>query len=194
MRLCRILVILGLAAALSLPAAAAADERKQHIGLHDMTCTSIMAMGKGLSSNASMQLELVDRDNGGTLAGQTVRTSAKGEFRVKLPARLNEVLSIRLTVSRPDGTTVGYADHRMAKGAPMCNLPFTGPARTASLLLAGAALGLGLLLLAVAARRDRTLARVQALTANRVSPGRSAAGRPAPARPAGTPRRRRRRR
>ena len=164
MRLCRIVAILGLAAALSLPAAASAAESKQHIGLHDMTCTSIMAMGKGLSKNTALQLHLVNRANGGTLAGQTVRTSAKGEFMVKLPARLNKVLSIRLTVSRTDGTKVGFADHVMAKGAAMCNLPFTGPSRTAGLLLAGtAALGLGLVLVAAAARRDRTLARVQAL-------------------------------
>jgi hypothetical protein len=168
MRLCRILAILGLAAALSLPTAASADEHKQHIGLHDMTCTSIMAMGKGLSKNASMQLRLVDRDTGGTLAGQTVRTSAKGEFMVKLPARLNKVLSIRLTVSRSDGSKVGFADHVMAKGAAMCNLPFTGP-RTGPLLLAGTAvLGLGLLLVTVATRRERALARLDALTADRI--------------------------
>jgi hypothetical protein len=168
MRLCRILAILGLAAALSLPTAASADNHKQHIGLHDMTCTSIMAMGKGLSKNASMQLRLVDRDTGGTLAGQTVRTSAKGEFMVKLPARLNQVLSIRLTVSGSDGSKIGLADHVMAKGAAMCKLPFTGP-RTPTLLLAGTAvLGLGLLLVTVATRRERTLARVGALTAQRI--------------------------
>ena len=162
MRLCRILAILGLAAALSLPTAASADEQKQHIGLHDMTCTSIMAMGKGLSRNATMQLRLVNRDDGSTLAGQTVRTSAKGEFMVKLPARLNQVLSIRLTVSRPDGSKVAFADHVMAKGAPMCDLPFTGPSRTTALLLTGsAAIALGLVLLASAAGYERVLARVR---------------------------------
>jgi hypothetical protein len=125
MRLRRIVAVLGLAAALSLPAAASA-ESKRHIGVHDMTCTSIMAMGKGLAPNAAMQLTLTNRDNGTTLAGQTVRTSAEGEFMARLPARLNKVLSIRLTVSRPDGSTVAFADHVMAKGAAMCNLPFTG--------------------------------------------------------------------
>jgi hypothetical protein len=168
MRLCRILAILGLAAALSLPAAASADEHKQHIGLHDMTCTSIMAMGKGLSKNTPMELTLVNRDNGSSLAGQSVRTSAKGEFMVKLPARLNQVLSIRLTVSRADGTKVGFADHVMAKGAPMCNLPFTGPSPTAWLLVAGTtALGLGLVVVAVVTRRERILARVAALESAR---------------------------
>ena len=168
MRLRRIVAILGLAAALSLPAAASAAESKRHIGLHDMTCTGITAMGKGLAPNASMQLTLTNRDNGSTLAGQTVRTSAKGDFMVELPARLNKVLSIRLTVSRPNGDKVAFADHVMAKGAAMCNLPFTGPSRTASLLLAGtAALGLGLVLVAAAARRERILARMTALEAAR---------------------------
>ena len=169
MRLCRILAILGVATALSLPAAASAAETKSHVGLHDMTCTSITAMGKGLPANTALDLKLTNRDNGGTLAGQTVRTSAKGEFMVELPARLNQVLSIRLTVSRPDGTKVAFADHSMAKGAAMCNLPFTGPSRTTSLLLAGtAALGLGLVLVATAARRERILARVTALETARV--------------------------
>jgi hypothetical protein len=154
------LAIVLLMAALSLPAAASA-ESKHHVGLHDMTCTSITAMGKGMPKSTAMQLTLTDRDSGGTLAGQTVRTSAKGEFMAKLPARLNKVLSLRLTVSRSDGSKVAFADHVMAKGAAMCNLPFTGPSRSALLLLAGtAALGLGLVLVATATRRDRILARV----------------------------------
>jgi hypothetical protein len=173
MRLCRIVAVLGLLAALSAPAAASAAsaaESKHHVGLHDMTCTSIMAMGKGLAKNTAMELTLTNRDNGSTLAGQSVRTSAKGEFMVKLQARLNKVLSIRLTVSRPDGSKVGFADHTMAKGNAMCDLPFTGPSRGASLLLAGtAALGLGLVLVATAARRDRILARVRGFESARIS-------------------------
>jgi hypothetical protein len=157
MPLRRIAAVLGLAAALSLPAAAAAAEPRRHIGLHDMTCTSITAMGTGLAPNATLQLTLTNRDNGRTLAGQTVRTSAEGEFMAQLPARLNKVLSIRLTVSRPDGSKVAFADHVMAKGAPMCNLPFTGPSRTAALLLTGTtAIAVGLVLLASASGRERT--------------------------------------
>jgi hypothetical protein len=161
MRLCRVLAVLGLAAALSLPAAAAAQEHQQHIGLHDMTCTSIMAMGKGLAKNASFDLTLRNQDDGSTLATKTVTSSDKGEFMTKLPARLNQVLSIRLEVAEPDGTKVGFADHVMAKGAAMCNLPFTGPSRAASMLLVGAgSLGLGLLLVA-ATRRDLPLLRAR---------------------------------
>jgi len=168
MRPWRILAIVLLMAALSLPAVASA-ETKHHVGLHDMTCTSITAMGKGMPKRTAVQLTLTNRDTGGTLAGQTVRTSAKGEFMAKLPARLNKVLSLRLTVSRSDGSKVAFADHVMAKGAAMCNLPFTGPSRSASLLLAGtAALGLGLVLVATAARRDRILARVAAFETARL--------------------------
>src|SRR4029453_1522736 len=169
MRLCRILAVLAVAAALSLPAAASAAETKSHAGLHDMTCTNSPAMGKGLSPNTAPDLKLTNHDSGGTLAGQTVRTSARGDFMVKLPARLNPVLSLPLTVTRPDGTKVAFADHSMARGAAMCNLPFAGPSRTALLLLAGtAALGLGLVLVVTAARRDRILARVAALERARV--------------------------
>jgi hypothetical protein len=162
MRLCRALAVLGLAAALSPPAAAAAaQQQKQHIGLHDMTCTGIMAQGKGLARNASFDLTLVNQDDGGTLAAKKVRSSAEGEFMTRLPARLNQVLSVRLVVARPDGTKVGFADHVMAKGAAMCNLPFTGPSRATLLLVSGTAtLGLGLLLVA-ATRRDRSPVRLR---------------------------------
>jgi hypothetical protein len=159
MRLCRALAVLGLAAALSLPAAAAAaQEHQQHIGLHDMTCTSITAMGEGLAKNASFNLTLRNQDNGSTLATKTVRSSEMGEFVTRLPARLNQVLSLRLEVARSDGTKVGFADHVMAKGAAMCNLPFTGPSRAAPMLLLGtASLGIGLVLVAATGRRDRSL-------------------------------------
>jgi hypothetical protein len=160
MRLCRALAVLGLAAALSLPAAAAAaQEQQQHFGLHDMTCTSIMAMGEGVAKHASFDLTLRNQDNGGTLATKTVTSSEMGEFTTRLPARLNQVLSVRLEVATPDGTKVGFADHVMAKGAAMCNLPFTGPSRATSMLLVGSgSLGLGLLLVA-ATRRSPVRAR-----------------------------------
>jgi len=161
MRLCRALAALGLAVALSLPAAAAAgQEQQQHFGLHDMTCTSVMAMGKGLAKNASYDLTLLNQDDGSTLATRSVKSSEMGMFEARLPARLNRVMSVRLEVAKPDGTKVGFADHVMAKGAAMCNLPFTGPSRAAPLLLIGTgSVGLGLLLVAATTRRDRLLVR-----------------------------------
>jgi hypothetical protein len=139
-------------AALLLPGAAAADQR-QHLGLHDMTCTGITAMGEGMPKQATLSLTLVDRSTGATLARQTVRTSAMGMFRVHLAARLNQVLNIRLLVRRHDGGEVGFADHVMAMGAAMCNLPFTGP-RSGSLLgVGGGCLLLGVALLRLGARR-----------------------------------------
>jgi RecA/RadA recombinase len=154
MRRCRVLAVLGLAAALSLPAAAAAAQQgKQHVGLHDMSCTSITAKGEGLAKNAAFDLTLVNQDDGSTLAARSVRSSEMGDFMVRLPARLNQVLSLRLVVARPDGTRVAFADHVMAKGAAMCNLPFTGPSRAATVLLIGTgSVGLGLLLVAATAR------------------------------------------
>jgi RecA/RadA recombinase len=161
MRPSRVLAVLGLAAALSLPAAAAAAQQgRQHVGLHDMTCTSIAAQGEGLAKNATFDLTLVNQDDGSTLATRSVRSSEMGDFMVRLPARLNQVLSLRLVVARPDGTKVAFADHVMAKGAAMCNLPFTGPSRAATLLLVGAgAVGFGLLLVVVAARPPMRLRR-----------------------------------
>jgi hypothetical protein len=118
-----------------------------------------MAQGKGLARNASFDLTLVNQDNGSTLAAKKVRSSAEGEFMTRLAARLNQVLSVRLVVARPDGTKVGFADHVMAKGAAMCNLPFTGPSRTPLALIGTGSVGLGLLL--VVATRSRSPVRLR---------------------------------
>jgi hypothetical protein len=149
----RVLVAAGLAAGLLLPGAADAAEQ-QHLGLHDMNCGGITAMGTGMPRDAALHLALVDQDKGRTLVTRTVRTSGDGMFRVRLDVPLNQVLSIRLLVSRPDGSKLGFADHVMTMGAPMCDLPFTGPARAGRLLgVGGACVGVGVLLLVVAGRR-----------------------------------------
>jgi hypothetical protein len=155
MRWSRILAAGGLAAVLLLPGAAVAEDER-HVGLHDMACTGITAMGEGMPRGATLRLTLVDQDNGATLAQRTVRASAMGMFETRLPAQLNQVLGVRLLVSRTDGSRVGFADHVMAKGAAMCNLPFTGPARAAPLLALGAgSLALGLALILAGSARDR---------------------------------------
>jgi hypothetical protein len=137
--------VLGL---LLLPTPArAADE---HLGLHDMNCTGISAMGTGLPRSSTLDLALVDPTAHETLAERKVRTSAAGAFETRMQAALYQRLRVRLQVTGPGGERIGFAEHSMAKGAPMCDLPFTGTGRTAVLLGLGAgllAVGTGLLLL-----------------------------------------------
>ena len=153
MRWSRFLLVGGVVAGLLLlPSAASAAEI--HVGIHSMTCNGILAHGDGMPRRAVLVLTVVDQDNGRTLARQQVRTSAKGDFLVPVKARLNMVLGVRLKVSRPDGSPVGFADHTMEKGAPMCDLPFTGPRQGVPLLaLAAGLVGLGGLLLGLTRRR-----------------------------------------
>jgi hypothetical protein len=138
MRRLRLLLTAGLAGLLLLPAPARADT---HLGLHGMTCTGITAMGKGLPKSSTLGLALVDPASKETLVQRTVRTSATGAFETHLRAPLYQRLKVRLLVTGAGGQRIGFAEHAMAEGAPMCDLPFTGPSRTGLLL----GLGLGLL-------------------------------------------------
>jgi len=143
----RFLLAGGLLAGLLLPTPARADDK--HVGLHDMNCTGITAMGKGLPKVATLRLALVDPARLETLVERTVRTSPTGTFRTRLKAPLYQRLTVRLQVTGPGGARIGFAQHSMAKGAPMCDLPFTGSGRTTLLLGLGTALltvGIGLLL------------------------------------------------
>ena len=148
MRWFRYLLAGGVVAAALLPTAANAAG-SEHIGLHDMTCNGIGAMGTGLPANARLNLKLVDKDNGKTLATQMLTTSASGTFSTTVKARLNQVLGMRLVVSDAQNMTVAFADHQMEPGMAMCTLPFTGGAdHTLPLVVFGAVLlsvGAGLL-------------------------------------------------
>jgi hypothetical protein len=158
MRRLRLLLAGGLLGALALlllstTPAGAADT---HVGLHDMTCTGITAMGKGLPRSTTLGLALVDPAKGETLVEKRVRTSATGDFETRLEAGLHQRLTVRLQVTGPDGARIGFAEHAMAKDAPMCDLPFTGPSGTAVLLTVGLSLlGLGVGLLVLSARWRR---------------------------------------
>jgi hypothetical protein len=157
MRRLRLLLAGGLLGALLLllPTTPASAE-DTHVGLHDMTCTGITAMGKGLPGSSTLGLALVDPATHQTLAERTVRTSAKGGFETRLEAGLHQVLTVRLQVTAPDGARIGFAEHAMEKGSPMCDLPFTGASSTAVLLTVGLSLlGLGVGLLVLTARRAR---------------------------------------
>jgi hypothetical protein len=137
----RLLIPAGLLALLVLatgPAAMAAEDR--HVGLHDMTCDGISAMGDGLPASTKLDLSLTDPANGKVLRTAAVTTSASGSFEHRLETPMNRILAVKLLVSRPDGTRIGFAEHVMAMGSPMCTLPFTGGARTGAMLVAGLAL------------------------------------------------------
>lgn len=136
-----------LLALLLLPTPAWADD--EHIGLHDMNCNGITAMGSGMPASSTLHLALVDPARGETIAEQRVRTSATGEFETRLRAGLQQRLTVRLQVSGPGGERIGFAQHSMTAGSPMCDLPFTGPGRAAVLLVVAAvllSLGGGILL------------------------------------------------
>jgi hypothetical protein len=133
-----------------------ADAEDKHFGLHGMSCTGITAMGEGLPASRPLHLALVDPDEGETLVERTVRTSSKGAFETRLEAGLQQRLTVRLQVTAPGGERIGSAQHAMARGAPMCDLPFTGLSSTAVLLTAGLLLlGLGGGVLLLSARRAR---------------------------------------
>ena len=152
MRWRRLLLAGGTVGLLLLPAAAAAEER--HVGLHDMTCDGVTAMGRGMPKSAELTLTFLDQDSGRTLARQSVATSARGTFDARLRARLDQALHVRLLVTAPDGARVGFAEHAMAESGPMCELPFTGTRRGVALLVVGLAMAsLGGLLLALTGHR-----------------------------------------
>src|SRR5688500_14982273 len=102
MRRLRLLLAGGLLGALLLLPAPASAENKQ-VGLHDMTCTGITAMGEGLPRSTVLSLALVDPAKDETLAERTVRTSAKGDFETRLQVGLHRRLTVRLQVTGPGG-------------------------------------------------------------------------------------------
>ena len=152
----RFLLAAGLLWVLLLLLPTSADAEDKHFGLHGMNCTGITAMGEGLPASRPLHLALVDPDNNETLVERTVRTSSKGAFETRLRTGLQQRLTVRLQVTGPGGERIGSAQHAMAKGTPMCDLPFTGPGSTAVLLTAGLLLlGLGGGVLLLTARRVR---------------------------------------
>src|SRR4029453_8001038 len=122
MRLARLVLTAGLVTIIVLlPGVANAAE--SHIGLHEMNCTGITAMGKGLAPNAMFRVALVDQQRGRTLVRETVRTDGDGMFLQRLKTKLYDTLSVGLTFAAQDGKLVGFPNHTMAAGSPMCNLP-----------------------------------------------------------------------
>ena len=140
MRRMRLVLSAVMAGGLLLLFAGPASAEDTHIGLHDMNCTGITAMGKGLPASTTLGLTLLDAGKHTTLTKRSVRTSADGMFETRLPVALNQVLTMQLQVTGPGGKRIGFAEHAMEMGSPMCDLPFTGPKGTTVLLTAGLAL------------------------------------------------------
>jgi hypothetical protein len=154
MRPLRILLAGGTLALLLIPAPAQAQA--PHAAVRNMTCTGATVAGTGMPPRATLRLTLIDQDNHTTLGRQSVTTTTAGTFTTTIPARLNQVAMIRLMVTGTNGTEIAFADHQMARSAPMCDLPFTGPHGGTPLLLGSAALlALGTLILLLTTRRTR---------------------------------------
>jgi hypothetical protein len=130
-----------------LPAAAnASSGNNGQFALRDIDCQGLTVVGKGLPAKAPLRLTLVNRDNGRVLLRSSVRTSASGTLSARMRAPMNQVLGMRVIVRNRKGTSLGFVDHTMARGAPMCQLPFTGPLRQAVAVGAGLSVVAGALL------------------------------------------------
>jgi hypothetical protein len=138
-----------------LPAAASAHTAAGHdmrFALRDINCQGLTVTGKDLPARSSVRLALVNTDNGRVVTRRTVLTTAAGRFSARLQGSMNGVLGMRVLVRSGSGATLGYVDHTMTKGAPMCQLPFTGPFRP-DLAVAGSLLiAVGALMLLLASR------------------------------------------
>jgi hypothetical protein len=135
-----------------LPAAALAQQPTEQgadiqFALRDIDCVGMTVVGKGLPAKATVRLTLVDRDNGRVLVRRTVHTADNGRFSARLKARMNGILGMRVLVASAAGTRLGFVDHTMAKGAPMCRLPHTGPFRPSLAVASAVLLAAGTLLL-----------------------------------------------
>jgi hypothetical protein len=143
----RRLPLLGAGTALLVMLVAGPSSAQTAIQITGMTCSTLQATGTGLPANASLDLRIVNQDNGQVLRKLTAATDARGSFQVAAKVPTVGVEDVRLLVTGPDGAPIGFADHAMAAGHAMCPLPSTGPvhellqlAVAAGMLALGAAL------------------------------------------------------
>jgi hypothetical protein len=149
----RRLTLLGAGTALLVMLVAGPSSAETAIQITGMTCSTLKATGTGLPANASLDLSIVNQDNGQVLRNLTAATDAKGSFQVAAKVPTAGVEDIRLLVAGPDGAQIGFADHAMAAGHAMCPLPSTGPGHELLQLAAAAMLALGAALLRAQAYR-----------------------------------------
>jgi hypothetical protein len=150
----RRLTLLGAGTALLVMLVAGRSSAESAIQITGMTCSTLKATGTGLPANASLDLSIVNQDNGQVLRNLTTATDAKGSFQVAAKVPTAGVEDIRLLVAGPDGARIGFADHAMAAGHAMCPLPTTGPGHDLpQLAVAAGMLALGAALLRAQAYR-----------------------------------------
>jgi hypothetical protein len=150
----RRLTLLGAGTALLVMLVAGPSSAESAIQITGMTCSTLKATGTGLPANASLDLSIVNQDNGQVLHNLTAATDAKGSFQVAAKVPTVGVEDIRLLVAGPDGAQIGFADHAMAAGHAMCPLPSTGPGNELpQLAVAAGMLALGAALLRAQAYR-----------------------------------------
>jgi hypothetical protein len=150
----RRLTLLGAGTALLVMLVAGRSSAESAIQITGMTCSTLKATGTGLPGNASLDLSIVNQDNGQVLRNLTAATDAKGSFQVAAKVPTVGVEDIRLLVAGPDGAQIGFADHAMAAGHAMCPLPSTGPGNELpQLAVAAGMLALGAALLRAQAYR-----------------------------------------
>jgi hypothetical protein len=132
-----------------LPAAALAQPqgREAQFALREVDCKGMTVVGTGLPAGTTVRLTLVNRDSGRVLLRRTVRASRRGGFAVRLAAPTNGVHGLRVLVTSAKGARLGYVDRTMARGAPLCRLPFTGPFRPSLAVLSAGLLAAGTLVL-----------------------------------------------
>jgi len=140
-------LLAGVLLALVPTVALAQPGRDAHFALREVDCKGVTVVGKGLPARAVVRLALVDRDSGQVMARRTVRARSNGRFSARLAAATGGVHGVRVLVANSKGRRLGFVDRTMAKGAPMCRLPFTGPFRPSLALLAGGLLATGALVL-----------------------------------------------
>ena len=144
-------MLAGLVLAL-LPAAASAQPARPvatgpRLALRSISCTGLTVVGSGLPKLSVVTLALFDKHTGDVLARRTVRSDVGGRFSVRMKASLDKVQGVRVLVRKASGGMVGFVDHTLGKGRPMCRLPYTGSTKTLLSLAAGFMVASGSVLL-----------------------------------------------
>jgi hypothetical protein len=142
-------LLAGVAIAL-LPTVAGAQPAAGHdprFAMRNIDCQGLTVVGGGLPARSSVRLVLVNSDTGRVLLRRSVGTTASGRFATRMQTPMNGVLGMRVLIRSSSGAGLGFVDHTMTRGAPMCQLPFTGSPRPWLTAAAGFLVAAGAVLL-----------------------------------------------